>query len=80
MTSPRPRPAIFSEFKSRFYEYVCYSRGSTYLFPPKVLETRRRQLSVSHGVLNIFVPEVRLQRPRIVASVGERIAAGMPSM
>jgi hypothetical protein len=29
-------------------------------------------------VLNIFVPKVRLQRSDIVASVGQRVAAGMP--
>ncbi len=29
-------------------------------------------------MLNIFVPEVRLQCPGIVTSVGQRIAAGVP--
>jgi hypothetical protein len=30
------------------------------LLPPKVLEARRRQLGVTHRVLNIFVTEVGL--------------------
>jgi hypothetical protein len=34
--------------------------------------------SVPNRVLNVFVSEVRLQRPRVVASVGECVATGMP--
>ena len=45
--------------------------------PPEVLEPVRRQLGVAHGVLDIFVAQIGLQRPRIVALVGQREAAGM---
>ena len=34
--------------------------------------------SIPHRVLDVFVPEIRLQSPRVVASVGQRKAAGMP--
>jgi len=40
-------------------------------------ESSRRQLSIPHRVLDIFVTKVRLQRLGIVASVGQRIAAGV---
>ena len=46
--------------------------------PPKILEPRRRQLSVAHGVLNVAVAEIGLQGARIVSSVRERVAAGVP--
>jgi hypothetical protein len=48
------------------------------LLPPKVLEPRWRQLSVPHRVLDVFVPEIGLQRPRVVPTVGQRIAASVP--
>ena len=38
----------------------------------------KRQLSIPNRVLNIAMPEVRLQRPCIVSSVGQCGAAGMP--
>ena len=53
------------------------SRGSTYPFPPKVFEPHRRQVGVAHCVLNVFLPQVCLQRPGIVTTVRQRIAAGM---
>ena len=46
-------------------------------FSPEVLELRRRQLSVSHRVLNVLMTQVLLQRPRIVAPVSERVPARM---
>src|SRR5262249_18897160 len=45
---------------------------------PEVLKSRRRQLSGAHGVLNVAVAEVSLQRPCVGAFVGQRVAAGMP--
>ena len=36
---------------------------------PEVFEPARRQLGIAHGVLDIPVPEVSLQRPRVVALV-----------
>ena len=39
--------------------------------PPKVLEAVGRHFGVPDGVLNVLVPEVVLQRPRVMAIVGE---------
>jgi len=47
------------------------------LLPPKVLKSRWRQLGVAHRVLDIFVPEVGLQRPRIMPPIGQGVTAGM---
>jgi len=50
---------------------------------PQLTHSRQKFLnrvgdsSVYRPVLNIFVSEIRLQRPSIVASVGESIAARM---
>ena len=44
---------------------------------PEVLEPARRQLGVSHRVLDVAVAEVSLQRSRIVALVGQRKATGV---
>jgi hypothetical protein len=41
--------------------------------PPEILEAGRGQLSVTHGVLDVFVAEVGLQRPRVVPLVGQRV-------
>ena len=45
--------------------------------PPEILEPIGRKLRVSHRMLNILVPEICLQRPGIVALVGEGEPAGM---
>ena len=45
--------------------------------PPKVLESVGRHFGVSDGVLNVLVPEVMLQRPRVVAIIGELKTTGM---
>src|SRR5262249_22965690 len=50
---------------------------STTLIPPKILESVGRHFGVSDGVLNVLVPEVMLQSPRVVAVVGELESAGM---
>jgi hypothetical protein len=34
--------------------------------------------TIAHCVLNAFVPQIGLQRPGIVAGIGQRIATGMP--
>jgi hypothetical protein len=44
---------------------------------PEILEPARRQLGVSHRVLDVAVAEVSLQRPRIVALVRQRKTAGV---
>ena len=45
---------------------------------PEVLEPARRQLGIAHGVLDVPVAEVGLQRARIVALVGQREATSVP--
>jgi hypothetical protein len=45
---------------------------------PEVLEPVRRQLGVTHRVLNVSVPEPSLQRPGVVAGIGQRVAAAVP--
>src|ERR1035437_1948986 len=45
--------------------------------PPEVFEAIRRQLCVAHGVLNVPVTEIGLQRPRIVPPVSQSEAAGV---
>jgi hypothetical protein len=43
----------------------------------KLLEPLRRQRRVARRILNVAMPEVGLDRPRVVAVVGELIAAGV---
>src|SRR5215831_14669840 len=45
--------------------------------PPKVFEPVGRHFGVPDRVLNVLVPEVVLQGPRVVAIVGELEPAGM---
>src|SRR6516164_78489 len=45
--------------------------------PPKVLEPLGRHFGVPDHVLNVLVPEVVLQGPRVVAIVGQLKPAGM---
>src|SRR5215813_15506665 len=52
--------------------------GMIFHLAPEVLEPVRCQLGVTHRVLNVSVPEPSLQRPGVVAGVGQGIAAGMP--
>src|SRR5262249_3743317 len=47
------------------------------VFPP-ALEPGRCQLGVAHRVLDVFVPEVCLQRPRIPPCVRLLVSAGVP--
>src|SRR6476646_932804 len=44
---------------------------------PKVLKPIGRQLSVAHRVLDVFVAQIGLQRPRVMALVSQGEAAGM---
>ena len=47
------------------------------LLPPEILEPRRGQFGVADGVLDVTVAQVGLQGARIVALVGQRVAAGV---
>ena len=44
---------------------------------PEIVEAGGAQFAVAHRVLDVAVPEVRLQRAGIVAVVGELVTAGM---
>jgi hypothetical protein len=48
------------------------------LLTPEILEPGRRQFGVADGMLDVPVAEIGLQRPRVVALIGERIPAGVP--
>src|SRR5262249_61422625 len=48
------------------------------LIAPEVFEPVRRQLGVTHRVLDVLVAEPCLQRPRTVPGIGQGVAAGMP--
>jgi hypothetical protein len=43
----------------------------------KFLESLRRQGGVARRILNVAVPEIRLDRAGVVTIVGELVAAGM---
>jgi hypothetical protein len=47
------------------------------LIPKKLLKPLRRQGRAARCVLNIAIPEVRLDRAQVVAIVGELVATGM---
>jgi hypothetical protein len=40
----------------------------------KFLEPLRRQSRIARCILNVAVPEIRLDRPRVVAIIGELVA------
>jgi hypothetical protein len=46
--------------------------------PEKFLEPLRRQSGIAGGVLNIAVPEIGLDGARVMAIIGELVAAGVP--
>ena len=47
------------------------------LIPPKPLEPLRREFGVAHGVLDVLVPEVVLDRAGVVAVVRELVPAAV---
>jgi hypothetical protein len=53
------------------------ARSRRELVPPKILEPVGRHVGVPDRVLNVLVPEVVLQGPRVVAIVGELEPTGM---
>jgi hypothetical protein len=50
------------------------------LIPPKILKPLRCQFGVFHRMLDIFVPQKKLDSPRILLVVGELIATPMPEL
>jgi hypothetical protein len=53
-------------------------RGPVASVAPEVLEPRRRQLGVSHGVLDRSMAEPILDCPGVVAGVRQRVSAAVP--
>jgi hypothetical protein len=53
------------------------NRRSQLSFPPEILEPRRRKLGIAHRMLDVAMPEIRLQGASIVASIGQGISAGV---
>lgn len=45
--------------------------------PPKVLESCRGHLGITHGVLNVFVAEVCLKGPRVVPFIRQRVSTSV---
>ena len=74
LTELRP-PEVFEERQPRRSAHVTpreYAQnerngGSG---PPEVLEARRGEVRVAHRMLDVTMPKVSLQRPRVVPSVG----------
>ena len=56
---------------------VRESSAPPWSVPPKVLEPVGRHFGVPDRVLNVLVPEVVLQGPRVVAIIGQLEPAGM---
>jgi hypothetical protein len=54
------------------------ARGTAASRAPEIAEPVRRKLGIAHRVLNVLVPEPGLQRPRVVAGIGERITTRVP--
>ena len=67
----------FVRRQPRGADLVCLLGASTTLIPPKVLEPVGRQFGVPDGVLDVLVPKVVLQGPRVVTIVGELEPAGV---
>jgi hypothetical protein len=53
--------------------HTCVStfRGNSALIFPKVLEPFRRQHGVADDVLDVFVPQIMLERPRVLTVIGQ---------
>jgi hypothetical protein len=67
----------FVQRQRRVADLVRLLGASTTLIPPKILEPVGRHVGVSDRVLNVLVPEVMLQGPRVVAVVGQLEPTGM---
>jgi hypothetical protein len=49
-------------------------KTSIALLSPEILKSIRRKFGVTHRVLDVFVAEPRLQRPGVMAGIGQRPA------
>jgi hypothetical protein len=58
---------------------TSWSNFARALFAPEVPKVIRREFRIAHGVVDILVPEIGLQGPRIVAALVCQVKpAGMP--
>ena len=67
----------FVRRQRRVADLVRLLGASTTLVPPKVLEPVGRHFGVPDRVLDVLVPEVVLQGPRVVAVVAQLESTGM---
>ena len=67
----------FVRRQRRVADLIRLLGASTTLIPPKVLEPLGRHFGVPDHVLNVLVPEVVLQGPRVVAYFGGLDAASV---
>jgi hypothetical protein len=76
-------PALPSQVTLRACFLWCHSKIHLWGRPGRqtrqnVFEAGREQVGVTNGVLDILVPQVRLQRPCVVALGSQRETAGVP--
>ena len=55
-------------------------KGYLVLITPKILKPPRRQVRVFHRVLNVPMPQVELDRARILVHLGQLIPTRMPEL
>src|SRR4051812_7594807 len=50
------------------------------LISPKILKPPRRQFGIFHGMLNVPMPQIELDRARILFRIGQLIPTPMPEL
>jgi len=65
-------------FRSSWSPVTAARTRSTAILPPEVAEAGRRKFGIANRVLDVLVPEPRLQRPRVMTGIGQREAAAVP--
>jgi len=64
-------------FRSSWSPVTAARTRLTAILPPEVAEAGRRKFGIANRVLDVRVPEPRLQRPRVVTGIGQRVAAAV---
>ena len=65
-------------FRSSWSPVTAARTRLTAILPPEVAEAGRRKFGIANRVLDVLVAKPCLERPRVVAGIGKRIAAAMP--
>src|SRR5262249_53982166 len=65
-------------FRSSWSPVTAARTRLTAILPPEVAEAGRRKFGIANRVLDVLVPEPRLQRPRVMTGIGQREAAAVP--